>query len=461
MTVDDNTFNDFVNNSLPRERMTAVEAQLRADGEADSALAAAVLNFDLNMARAPEILGDDFFSPEKDRSVGEAVSKEANNPETTLKSIAMNNQFTPEELQAVQAIVNDFNATRPEGTALRESLVRYYLTSRPGTSPEDGAAVVDAVAAGIKSFNDGLRQALEQGQYDYAARLREIGAGMPIKDRYELYINFLAALQTMEMSNLTSEQFSEIQDFNEIKTRLSVPGEVSEEMMAEAEEKIAALLRENTFCMGSLESLKELVEALPQGEAAVTGRILGSEADLRDKMIASVAAYIAYKDDRLPSLTGQEISPEAMAVTVSAGVAQAQVIEDLAAGRTTVDRAIHILKIIGGVALVCLLAVAALAGLVYVGVAVETALLMLGSAPFLAVLGSVAAIWWLSGYAVRAVGEITAFSGRMFDMVTGTWRRRVWPALKNVLATTAAWFAQLFARKTVVQAADAGTVQTA
>ena len=45
------------------------------------------------------------------------------------------------------------------------------------------------------------------------------------------------------------------------------------------------MLRNNTFCMGSVESLKSLIAELPEGVEAIEREIAGSEKDVKEKRL--------------------------------------------------------------------------------------------------------------------------------------------------------------------------------
>lgn len=72
---------------------------------------------------------------------------------------------------------------------------------------------------------------------------------------------------------------------------------------------------------------------------------------MHNKLVTALAIYIAYQNEDITSLKGQNVSPEAIAIAAAAGIEQAHVIEDTRTGKITVEKAIKVLKIIGGVAL--------------------------------------------------------------------------------------------------------------
>ena len=260
MRVDDITFCRFVNNDLPQAKMIEIEKTLIEDGEINASIQASILNHSINKDYADDLLGIDEknISP-KDRTSLYDDSKETNNKSLILKSTTMNNKLSKEEILKVQDLVVKFNESYNADLSLKENLVKFYLSQRPGALPEDAYSITSGLESGIVSFNANLKKALENGEFDYAAELREIASEMPINEKYELYVNFLAALQTLCIDNLSPQQASQLEGFQAIRERLIVKEDVTEDMLHDVEDKIGQLLKNNNLCLGSIENLKDLI----------------------------------------------------------------------------------------------------------------------------------------------------------------------------------------------------------
>lgn len=456
MKVDDITFSRFVNNDLPQAKMVEIEKSLIEDGEINASIQASMLNYSLNEAYAKDLLGiDEKIISRKDRTTLDSDSKESNNESLILKSTTMNNKLSKEKILKVQELAAKFNESYNSELSLEENLVKFYLTERPGAFPEDAYTIVNGLKSGIVSFNANLKKALENGEFDYATELKELTSEMPINEKYELYINFLAALQTLSVGNLSTEQASQLENFQTIRERLIVKDEVTEEMLRDVEDKIGQLLKNNNFCLGSLESLKELIDELPNGSEAVESVVINSEQDMREKMITSMATYIAYQNEELESLKGQELSPEVIAISVAAGVEEMHVMDDLNSGRTTIDKAIKVLKIIGGIALFSLLAYVAFNCITAIGtLSMVMFMVAFGSTTIAtvgALLASIFVVWSLTNSAFDAGEKIMNWSSRIFDVVVNTWRETVWPSIFTVLHNIGDWFVSLFQKRTIVE----------
>lgn len=450
MNIDDLTFFRFSSNLLDSDSMAATAKSLRESGEMDAALQASVAGYEANRKLADEMLGTDTeyeikenLPLEKDRTVMDAYSKEANN--LNNKTMTANINLTKDEQQYVQSIIESFNssAINAEDISIDDKLVKFYVEQRPGSFPEDAYKIVGEMRHGIELFNANLKKALSESGFDYAAELHKLAADMPLKDKYELYANFLAALQTIAVDNLSSEQMALTDDFQTVRGRLEVTGEVSDDMIADLESKIADMLNNNTLCLGSVDQLRHLIDELPKGTDAVEQATRGVEEDMRQKLIASMATYIAWQNDRIESMHGKEFTAETIAIATAAGVEQAHVISDLHAGRTTVDRAIHILKIIGGVALFSTLAYFTFMAMVTVNTIVVALITNMLGTSVIAALGSLAVIAMLSigmGEVFYEVStRVMSVASRTFDLVVDTWRKTAWPVLSEVLTGVWQW----------------------
>lgn len=456
MRVDDIMFSKFVSNDLPQAKMIEIEKMLIEDGEINASIHASILNHSINKEYADDLLGTDEKNINKEyiySSTGD--SKDLNNESLNLNIKAMNCKLTKEEILKVQNLVGKFNESFNSDLSFEENLVKFYMLQRPGVLTEDALNAVNGLKSGIISFNDKLKKALEDGDFDYAVELKNITAEMPLKEKYELYINFLAALQTLCVNNLSMEQLSQLEDFQTIRERLTVQAEVTEEMVAEAEEKISKMLKNNNLCLGSVEELKELVQELPKGAESVGMRVKNADQDFRQKMVIATATYIAYQNEELESLNGKELTPEAVAIFVAAGVEEMKVLNDLNSGNTTADKAIKVLKVIGGIALFALLACIAVNFVLAVGVvAFATLISIFGSSTVVAI---AAAIFSMLAVAVAcestfdACEKVMGWSSRVFDLVIKTWRETLWPAVYGALSDVGNWFRSLFQNSVISQ----------
>ena len=198
--------------------------------------------------------------------------------------------------------------------------------------------------------------------------------------------------------------------------------------------------------MTSIDKMRDLMEVLPDGSEAVKEELCGSENDMHNKLVTALAIYIAYQNEDITSLKGQNVSPEAIAIAAAAGIEQAHVIEDTRTGKITVEKAIKVLKIIGGVALWTTL----MAGVIYV--AVNLAMFTRGSI----IAGGIAAMVGIgfSNSLFDTVDSIVDGAGTIFDKIVILWRETVWPVIKDRAEAFISWIRSLLSNKTVEQTAE-------
>lgn len=466
--IDDTTFSKFVCNALPQSKMIEVEKQLIENGEAPATIHASILNYEINMDTANEILGMDEEQYNEKKMVSEVRNEELNdsikvqNETITFNSTNMNINFTKEEALKIQELFAAYNKSENSESTIDENLVNFYLNQRPGTFAEDAHEVVKGFHKGIETFNTNLTEALKEDGIDYVSQLKELGTDLTNEQKYELYINFLAALHVLNVQNFDAEKASQIEDFEAIKQSLAPIGDVTDEMLDEAIEKIVDALNNNTLCMTSIDKVKDLMESLPDGTEAVQETLLGSENDMRAKLITALATYIAYQNEDIASLKGQEVSPETIAIAVAAGIEQAHVIEDTRTGKITIEKAIKVLKIIGGVALWTALT----AGGIYVTIN----LAMFTMASLIGLLGtSLLAIIVAGGMALMVsigisnslsdtVSSVMDGAGNIFDKIVVTWREIAWPAIKKKAETFISWVRSLLTNKNVEQTTETSPI---
>ena len=142
-----------------------------------------------------------------------------------------------------------------------------------------------------------------------------------------------------------------------------------------------------------------------------------------------------------------EMNEQLIRSITAAGVEQAHVINDLHAGRTSVDRAIHILKIIGGVALFSTLAYFAFMAMITVNTIVGAFLTNLLGTSVIASFGSLAAIAMLSvgmGDVFYGIStRVMSLASRTFDLLVDTWRNTAWPVVSETLNTMWLWLNEM------------------
>ena len=151
-------------------------------------------------------------------------------------------------------------------------------------SKEEAEKIVEGLTKGIRTFHEELTEALKNSGVNYVEKLQELGQDLSNEQRYEIYINFLSMLIVLDVQNFNEEKASQIEDFQTIKGRFAVNGEVTEEMLDDVIEKIASALKDNTFCLTTTETVGALFEKIQENRHSE----LVSESHKKQKPLAPI-----------------------------------------------------------------------------------------------------------------------------------------------------------------------------
>ena len=460
MKIDDLIFSKFVGNALTKKQMEEVEKQLIADGEFSAAIEASVLDYENRQDEVNSILGTE----ENDSSIENNSENVVRNQDsydseetkttslTTKNSIIMNIDFTKDEVLKIQELSAEFNNAENKDLTLNENLVAFYLAQRPGTAKEDAEKILEALTKGVGTFHEELTEALKNNGVNYVEKLQKLGQDLSNEQKYEIYINFLSMLTVLDVQNFDEEKASQIENFQTVKGRYAVSGEVTEEMLDGVIEKITNALKDNTFCLTTTEMMASLFEKI-QEESSLEECLSGSEEDFRITSTNAMMTYIAYQKGEISSLAGQEIAPEAIAVGAAAGVEQARTIENFRLGRISWEQALDILKFIGGVALWCTLMFLFTSAAVVITLLSFAAMTnFLGGSIFAMIVSGVFSMclaFELAELTGETVISLMEWSGSAFDQVVSFWQETVWPFIKERATAISEWFNTKIEEKTV------------
>ena len=368
----------------------------------------------------------------------------------------MNIQLTKNDALKVAEYITAYNDFVETNSPLEQNFVNFYLHQLPGTFPEDALHIVNDIKKGVKAFNDTLNEALSNNGINYVEKLKGMGEGKTNEEKYEIYINFLATLTVLETANFNTENGQTELNFEEIKgTLYTIKDTVSDEELNEVIEKVAQALDNTTLTLSSAEMLNQLIEKLPEGETAINEIIRGSEEDMKIKMLTSLVTFIAHQKGELESTSGTELSAEQITINVCTGIEETRVVDGVKNGIFTVDNAIKLLKLIGGVALyISLLQVfVSIAG--NVGSFVAGMIIgVFGTSTAVSVIAFVAAvicIWKVGMTSIREyIPDIMNWTEDKFDTGIQNWRERVWPHIQQRTREFIDWISGLINKEKVL-----------
>lgn len=451
--INNSVFADFVTNSLPTEKMHNVCKSLREIGEYNSAVESSIVNYKVNYKLAEEIIGVDTEIEQSqrlieshDRNACTSYSNVTKNRKLTIKiKEIMNNQFSKGDLVKINSLVESFNGANNPELSLEDNLANFYLNQFPGVFPEDAHEIVNGIKSGVMSFNDTLNEALSRNGIDYVEKLKRLGDGKTNEEKYEIYINFLSTLNVLETANFNLENADVKQTFEEIKSQIyTVKESVTDEELNEIIEKVSDALNNTTLTLSSSEMINQLIEHLPEGESAISTIIRGSEQDIKLKMLTSLATFIAHQKGELESTAGLELSAEQIAINVCAGIEETRVIEGVKKGIFTVENAIKVLKIIGGVALYILLGIAFGKIAAFIGTFIGMSLVALfGTSTFVVTAALIVAAICTLSFVITSVRDympgIVNWVEDKFDNGIKAWREKTWPYIQEKAKEFSDW----------------------
>ena len=374
-------------------------------------------------------------------SSDENINEKPDNNNPNLLKLSEN------ELKHVNTLVEQFVSTQDKNKTLKENLVDFYLNYFPGIHPKNAEGVIDGFIKGITLFNDtlsdALKQDIENGKVDFTSHLLKLTEDMSAKEKYEIYLNYLSLLTAIEKTNLNLNDMSFTSSINDIKDNLTtIDEEPTDEMIEDVLDKINELLNNSSICISSIQVSRDLLSNLNADELACS-LIDSQESDMRHKLIMSTMTYIAIKNGTITSVSNQDITPESIALGVSAGIEEQKVIADLSQNKISESKAIKVLKIIGGVLLVTSLIVATLLAITYGTTAIFFGVFaLLGEGIIASIVAGIATV--VVGYAIAGLGlvfgdKVLRIADKMFDRIVKFFEENVSPASAKLVKKISHW----------------------
>lgn len=381
-----------------------------------------------------------------DEKIYESSSDEVNNDKTynnnpnTLK-------LSENEVKHVSTLVEQFIASQDKDKTLKENLVDFYLNQFPGIHPKNAEGIVDGFIKGITLFNDtlsdALRQDIEKGKVDFTSHLLKLTEEMSPKEKYEIYLNYLSLLTVIEKTNLNLNDMSFTSSINDIKDNLAtIDEDPTDEMIEDVLDKINELLNNSSICISSIQVSRDLLSNLNADELECS-LIDSQESDMRHKLIMSTMTYIAIKNGTITSVSDKDITPESIALGVSAGIEEQKVLADLSQNKISESKAIKVLKIIGGVLMVTSLIVATLVAITYGTTAIFFGVFtLLGEGIIASIVAGIATVvvgYGIAGLAMVFGEKVLRIADKMFDKIVKFFEENVSPASAKLVKKITHW----------------------
>ncbi len=372
--------------------------------------------------------------------------------------------LTPEEAQQVKTMTETFLQTEDPSKSIKENMIGFYAAQFDNIAQEEIETTVDKLIQGTRTLTETYAQALQNEGFDYAEALNEKCEELSLKEKYELYLNFLAALRTIDYDNATGTENVNA-SFEEIKGKLLTVHEVvTPEMCDKLLEEIGESLNNSTFFATGNQTIRQLLDAATEGQTAVSDYLNANYDDMKLKQYTALATYIAFQKGEIPSIPADTL-PEIVALGIAAGIEQEKIIEDVKSGNKTFETAALCLKILGGVALFCALGLLMLYVLaVAQGAIISSVLALFGTSTIAMIAAGTIGILVAVGvcpYMVEAGGYVMSKAGEIYDRIIAFVEETAYPWAAEKIRRFVAFIKQKLSRREIATTEPVQVARTA
>ena len=371
----------------------------------------------------------------------------------TIKYDSMNVlSLRKHEIQTVENLHKEYLRMEDSSKSLKDNLVSFYLSQHPGMLIDNARTVVEGLVKGVTTFNetlnDALRQDIETGKVNYLERFLREGEDMSLDEKYGICANFLILLHVLEKTNLDDSEMNFKESLESLEKQNFVPKEgVTENELEELLDQIDSMLQNSTFCLTSLRAAKQLFDGINNAEYSIA-LVQNQEEDMKLKLITAMMTWIAVEKGEIESLSEAMVTPESIAVGVSAGIEEQKVLYDYAQGDTDEINAIRMLKIIGGVALAVSFVLMTSFAIAYVVPTVlEASLAFFGEGLLATIVSTLITLSSVVGVVALAMKIGTAVFERAeetFDAIVDCFQNTILPVTKHLARRAWKWIKSWF-----------------
>lgn len=355
-------------------------------------------------------------------------------------------KFTPAELSVITNRYNEIHSSANESIPFKENLIAFYMSTDSSLTKEDAEKVVVGLITGVEDLTTRYNTALLEG-WDPKEHIEEMVAGMNLQQRYGFLVNAISIANSLNVNTI-----GELQDIqasiNEVLEKMKAGNiEITESLCAELQDSLSDLLSTSPLMLINEKQIKEMMNAANGCTANVVDFTSSQYNDYRYKTEMALAAWIEYKKGELTTLPA-DVLPEALGVSIAAGIEEAHILEEVATGSKPLEWAIKCLKVLGAIALICFLGYIALLGMVIMaGAFLEASILVMGTSTVAIIVAAALSFlvsWGYSDAVINAGTKILEWSGEAYDWVVAKLKDNVYPAIKTGFAKLVSWFRSLF-----------------
>lgn len=454
----------FFRNDLTKGEMISIEQELIESGDINAAYLSTLIEFE-NQDEIDDLIGvdEDAESVKNIDFFSEFCEKVKNAASIVINTQTFNKmknfKLNQEEMTKVTNRYHAITAATDTSKSLKENLVNYYISLNSTKTAEEANSIVTGLIDGCNELTEKYNTAMRKG-FKPEVEISTMTADMSTEERFLFLVNAIATVETLNVSAFGKQEGLKEAIETAVKKWVENTTHPTDADCDVLQAKLANAVINTSLLINGTEQVKEMLQAAGKDTATSIDFASKQYDDAKMKAEMALAGWIEYEEGNLPSIPAETI-PKVMGVSVATAVEEAKVMNDVANGSKTVDMAVKCLKVLGGVALTCLLGYGALLGITYFAAMGSFALLTLLGSSGLAVAITFCIMLGVSfGLAKGAAGigtYVVEKAGKIFDIVVKTLRENVLPQIVAGAKSFIAWVKSKF---TAQEGASTTTILT-
>lgn len=265
-----------------------------------------------------------------------------------------NFNFTNEEMNIITSLTETFVNSVDASKSVKENMISMLQERLTYISPELASNVARDLLKGVTGFTANYEELREQqaGNDSLYERCMEQIKDRTPQEQAACILNFISVMKTLDMTVLgdlladaNADVIAKFEAFKSMDSQV-IEG-ISEEQLADLKNQLRDTIENNAIYIAGDKQMQELLETLEVDSQLAETLVTKGLQEMDYKAYAALAAYVAYKNKRLPSLSG-EIDAELLGMSVAAGMERSKVVAQAKSGLISWETAFDLLKCIGG-----------------------------------------------------------------------------------------------------------------
>ena len=445
-TINDELRSRFMRNDLPADEMAAVEKELIASGQADAALQELEWEYVEDEDEVNALIGEDKEKIEREKKFDELCGNSS-----LLVSVVMNTKtntdmeskkLTQEEMTLVKNRFNGIDSNYDPKQSLTDNLVDAYMKAHPEATGADAATVVGRLIDGCEMLTRKYNEAIANNGFDAEGEISAMCEGRTVEERFTFLSNSLAMVEALNLGTFESQDDLKEALKKQVADIAAANPTPTEKDCDNLRQLLSEALANNTLLLSGTDKARELFEAANEGQASVIDFASEQYDDARIKAEMALAMWLEYEAGNITSIESGA-TPESIGIGAAMSVEEGKILNDVAKGSKTTDMAVKCLKILGGVALACMLFYVSMLGIAFVAGWASIGLMALFGTSTLGIIATVALmlplIFGLSNTCIECGYYIFEKAGVVYDKVVEKLRESIFPRVVELGKKLISW----------------------